>query len=40
MSIGEDEMEVPFKRNLAKAFNSAPKRQGNKRFKPVKIKKE
>jgi hypothetical protein len=38
--VGEDEMDVPFKRNLAKALNSASKRQGNKRFKPVKIEKE
>jgi hypothetical protein len=39
-SVGEDEIEVPFKRNLSKAFNSAPNRQGNKRLKPAKIEKE
>jgi hypothetical protein len=39
-SVGEDEMEVPFKRNLSKAFNTASKRQGNKHLKPVKIEKE
>ncbi|KAK2408961.1 replication factor A protein [Trifolium repens] len=39
-SVGEDEVEGPFKRNLSKDFNSASKRPANKRLKPVKIEKE
>jgi hypothetical protein len=38
--VGEDDMEVPLKRNFGKTFNSASKRQGNKRLKPVKIEKD
>jgi uncharacterized protein YuzE len=38
--IGEDGVEGSIKRNLSKASNSAPKRQSNKRFKPVKTEKE
>jgi hypothetical protein len=38
--IGEDEAEGSTKRNLSKSCNSAPKRQPNKRLKPVKTEKD
>jgi serine protease inhibitor len=38
--IGEDGVEGSVKRNLSKAFNSASKRQANKRLKPLKTEKE
>jgi uncharacterized protein YuzE len=37
---GEDVAEGSIKRNLSKACNSAPKRQSNKRLKPLKTEKE
>ncbi|WJX79155.1 hypothetical protein P8452_62302 [Trifolium repens] len=38
--LGEDDAEGSTKRNLSKSCSSAPKRQSNKRLKPVKTEKE
>jgi hypothetical protein len=39
-SIGEDDAEGSFKRNLSKTYTSSSKRQSNKRLKPIKLEKE